>query len=42
LALFQRGNFVRMDPPQHRKLRTLVSQRSRPRSWPVLSRVSAS
>jgi cytochrome P450 len=25
-ALFQRGNFVRMDPPQHRKLRTLVSQ----------------
>jgi cytochrome P450 len=25
-ALFQRGNFVRMDPPQHRKLRRLVSQ----------------
>ena len=23
LALFQRGNFVNMDPPQHRKLRTL-------------------
>lgn len=26
LVLFRRGNFVRMDPPQHRKLRTLVSQ----------------
>jgi cytochrome P450 len=26
VALFQRGNFVRMDPPQHRKLRRLVSQ----------------
>jgi cytochrome P450 len=31
LALFQRGNFVRMDPPQHRKLRTLVSQAFTPR-----------
>jgi cytochrome P450 len=30
-ALFQRGNFVRMDPPQHRKLRTLVSQAFTPR-----------
>ena len=26
LALFQKGNFVRMDPPRHRKLRGLVSQ----------------
>jgi cytochrome P450 len=31
LALFERGNFVRMDPPQHRKLRTLVSQAFTPR-----------
>jgi cytochrome P450 len=31
LSLFQRGNFVRMDPPQHRKLRTLVSQAFTPR-----------
>jgi cytochrome P450 len=31
LALFQRGNFVTMDPPQHRKLRTLVSQAFTPR-----------
>jgi len=31
LELFQRGNFVRMDPPQHRKLRTLVSQAFTPR-----------
>jgi cytochrome P450 len=31
LELFQRGNFVRMDPPQHRKLRTLVSQGFTPR-----------
>jgi cytochrome P450 len=31
LALFQRGNFVSMDPPQHRKLRTLVSQAFTPR-----------
>ena len=30
-ALFQRGNFVRMDPPQHRKLRTLVSQAFTPK-----------
>jgi cytochrome P450 len=29
--LFQRGNFVRMDPPQHRKLRTLVSQAFTPK-----------
>jgi cytochrome P450 len=29
--LFQRGNFVRMDPPQHRTLRTLVSQAFTPR-----------
>jgi cytochrome P450 len=29
--LFQRGNFVRMDPPQHCKLRTLVSQAFTPR-----------
>ena len=26
LELFRRGNFVRMDPPRHRKLRGLVSQ----------------
>jgi cytochrome P450 len=31
LELFQRGNFVQMDPPQHRKLRTLVSQAFTPR-----------
>jgi cytochrome P450 len=31
LALFQRGNFVNMDPPQHRKLRTLVSQAFTPK-----------
>ena len=31
LELFQRGNFVNMDPPQHRKLRTLVSQAFTPR-----------
>ncbi|GLW29364.1 cytochrome P450 [Actinoplanes regularis] len=30
-ALFQRGNFVRMDPPRHRKLRGLVSQAFTPR-----------
>jgi cytochrome P450 len=30
-VLFQRGNFVRMDPPQHRKLRTLVSQAFTPK-----------
>lgn len=30
-ALFRRGNFVRMDPPQHRKLRTLVSQAFTPK-----------
>src|SRR3954469_9907990 len=30
-ALFQRGNFVKMAPPQHRKLRTLVSQAFTPR-----------
>jgi cytochrome P450 len=30
-ALFSRGNFVGMDPPQHRKLRTLVSQAFTPR-----------
>jgi cytochrome P450 len=29
--LFQRGNFVRMDPPQHRKLRVLVSKAFTPR-----------
>jgi cytochrome P450 len=31
LALFQRGNFVNMDPPQHRTLRTLVSQAFTPK-----------
>ena len=31
LELFQRGNFVRMDPPRHGKLRTLVSQAFTPR-----------
>jgi cytochrome P450 len=30
-ALFQRGNFLGMDPPQHRKLRTLVSQAFTPK-----------
>jgi cytochrome P450 len=30
-ALFRRGNFVGMDPPQHRKLRTLVSQAFTPK-----------
>src|SRR5262249_28396197 len=29
--LFARGNFVRMDPPKHRKLRNLVSQVFTPR-----------
>src|SRR5262249_46639388 len=29
--LFARGNFVRMDPPKHRKLRGLVSQAFTPR-----------
>ncbi|MBV9314519.1 MAG: cytochrome P450 [Pseudonocardia sp.] len=29
--LFGRGNFVRMDPPKHRKLRTLVSQAFTPK-----------
>jgi cytochrome P450 len=31
LELFRRGNFVRMDPPRHRKLRGLVSQAFTPR-----------
>jgi cytochrome P450 len=31
LELFQRGNFVNMDQPQHRTLRTLVSQAFTPR-----------
>jgi cytochrome P450 len=31
LALFQRGNLVRMDPPRHRTLRSLVSQAFTPR-----------
>ncbi|MGY1823221.1 cytochrome P450 [Geodermatophilus sp. SYSU D00079] len=31
VTLFERGNFLRMDPPQHRKLRTLVSQAFTPR-----------
>jgi cytochrome P450 len=31
LALFEKGNFVRMDPPRHRKLRGLVSQAFTPR-----------
>jgi cytochrome P450 len=31
LARFQKGNFVRMDPPRHRKLRGLVSQAFTPR-----------
>lgn len=30
-ALFQRGNFVQMDPPRHRTLRTLVSQAFTPK-----------
>ncbi|BEL03166.1 cytochrome P450 [Actinoplanes sichuanensis] len=29
--LFQQGNFVRMDPPRHRELRSLVSQAFTPR-----------
>src|SRR3954447_11513492 len=29
--VFQKGNFVRMDPPRHRKLRGLVSQAFTPR-----------
>jgi len=29
--VFQKGNFVRMDPPRHRKLRCLVSQAFTPR-----------
>lgn len=29
--MFQKGNFVRMDPPRHRKLRGLVSQAFTPR-----------
>jgi cytochrome P450 len=31
LELFQKGNFVRMDPPKHRKLRGLVSQAFTPK-----------
>ncbi|SHN56500.1 Cytochrome P450 [Geodermatophilus obscurus] len=31
LALFQRGNLVRMDPPRHRELRSLVNQAFTPR-----------
>ena len=31
LALFQRGNLVRMDPPRHRTLRSLVGQAFTPR-----------
>lgn len=31
LELFQRGNFVRMDPPRHRKLRGLVNQAFTPK-----------
>jgi cytochrome P450 len=31
LDLFQRGNFVRMDPPRHHKLRGLVSQAFTPK-----------
>ena len=31
LDLLQRGNFIGMDPPQHRKLRTLVSQAFTPK-----------
>ncbi|GAA1820458.1 cytochrome P450 [Planosporangium flavigriseum] len=31
MELFQRGNFVRMDPPRHRMLRGLVSQAFTPR-----------
>src|SRR5262249_60987516 len=30
--LFARGNFVRMDPPKHRKLRSLVRQTFTPRT----------
>ena len=40
LALFQKGNFVRMDPPRHRKLRGLVSQAFTPRWWPAWNRAS--
>ena len=36
LDLFQKGNFVRMDPPQHRKLRLLVSQAFTPRTVAAL------
>lgn len=32
VELFQRGNFVRMDPPRHRRLRGLVSQAFTPRT----------
>ena len=38
LALFQKGNFVRMDPPRHRKLRGLVSQAFTPRMVAGLER----
>jgi cytochrome P450 len=31
MALFQKGNFVRMDPPRHRQLRGMVSQAFTPR-----------
>jgi cytochrome P450 len=31
VELFQKGNFVQMDPPQHRKLRGLVSQAFTPK-----------
>ena len=31
MKLFQKGNFVRLDPPRHRKLRGLVSQAFTPR-----------
>ncbi len=36
--LFARGNFVRMDPPKHRKLRSLVSQAFTPRMVTGLAR----
>src|SRR5262249_12788200 len=35
--LFARGNFVRMDPPKHRKLRALVSQAFTPRMVTALA-----
>src|SRR5215813_1791373 len=35
--LFARGNFVRMDPPKHRKLRSLVSQAFTPRMVTALA-----